>query len=81
MSHGNKADAVIAPNSPFYMGSCGRICSKLPPWHPPQVPKGASEKELEDFFVQFANKHMTEEPGALPADIARDDGLRRDLDA
>lgn len=81
MSHGNKADAVIAPNSPFYMGSFGRICSKLPPWHPPQVPKGASEKELEDFFVQFANKHMTEEPGALPADIARDDGLRRDLDA
>jgi hypothetical protein len=81
MSHGNKADAVIAPNSPFYMGSFGWICSKLPPWHPPQVPKGASEKELEDFFVQFANKHMTEEPGALPADIAKDDGLRRDLDA
>ncbi|MEX0337626.1 MAG: peroxidase family protein [Arenibacterium sp.] len=81
MKHGRISDSVVAPSSPFYHGAFGRICSKLTPWHPPQVSPSAADADLEAFFVSFANTNMIEAPGKTPAEIVADDALRQQLDA
>jgi hypothetical protein len=81
MKHGKISDSVVAPSSPFYHGPFGRICSDLPPWHPPQVPQSSADADLEAFFVNFANANMIEAPGMTPAQIAGDTTLRQKLDA
>lgn len=68
---------ILAPHSKFYQGPFGRICPQLDAW----TPNGIADCDLDKFFAGFANKHMVELPGSTPAEIAKDDSLRKDLDA
>ena len=76
MGHGTSQSDIVAPKSPFYQGPFGRIRPDLPAWRPSGV-----AGSLEQYFLQFANKHMVEAPGRTPTQIAENQDLRDDLES
>lgn len=66
MNHGSKTFEVSAPRSRSYKGGFGRLFPDLAPWYP----AGVREHELEQYFLEFASRHMVEFPGELPSDLA-----------
>jgi hypothetical protein len=77
MAHGSGLEFdVEASHSESYRGAYGRICPTLKKW----VPEGVSDKDLDKYFLDIADRRMIEVPDALPGSIASDDQLRDDLE-
>jgi hypothetical protein len=53
------------PSSSDYHGGYGSLCPGLPEWIPP----GASDAERDARLLEFALKHMVEQPGKRPEEI------------
>ena len=80
-SHGINIE-ILAPRSKFYQGPFGRLCPELEPWVATDAQgKAIPDHELDEFFKEFANTHMVEEPGKTPGEIAADNDLISELDA